>query len=147
MNHQIKRHTLPANRSKISNLYSPKKIPPKIIVKASSNRLSSLNSTFSTCKPVIETLKENENTSEAEDEVKFVPTSNNVQNKRSSDPSVSDKNLIDEIERLKKYMKYLEKENESLCQRLEKQSFTNFYDSEINKLIVNQCDNSEEFQV
>jgi len=128
-------------------LYSPKKIPPKIIVKGSSNRLSALNSTYSTCKPVIETVKENENTSEAEDEVKFVSISNNVQNKRPTDPSVSDKNLIDEIERLKKYMKYLENENESLCQRLEKQSFTNFYDSEINKLIVNQCDNSEEFQV
>ncbi len=128
-------------------MYSPKKIPPKIIVKGSSNRLSALNSTYSTCKPVIETVKENENTSEAEDEVKFVSISNNVQNKRPTDPSVSDKNLIDEIERLKKYMKYLENENESLCQRLEKQSFTNFYDSEINKLIVNQCDNSEEFQV
>ena len=126
MNQLIKRYTLPVNSGGMCSLYTPKKSSPKITVTTSLSRLSSFKPTCSIYKPVIETLNENENTSEAENEVIFVPTSNNVNKKRPSDPSVSHQTLIQEIERLKKYMKYLENENESLCQRLEKQSFMNF---------------------
>jgi len=85
--------------------------------------------------------------SETEEQVLFLPTSNNDNKNILKDQTVSDQALIEEIERLKKYMRHLEDENESLCQQLEKQNLNQIYNSEINNLIVNSCDYSGEFQV